>query len=628
MARPFFCSRVSYRRGSTARSNVASRRKANAVIDASRYTRDVFRFSVRLVRPYWHWLVVVLVTMIVETVASLAQPWPLKIVLDSVFGTEAAPSVLRWLVGDRPEQFVLLNVAVAGTVVIALVQAGSAYLNAYYTVSIGQWIAHDLRQTVYTHLQRLSMSYYDRHQIGPLISTITDDINSVQDFVSTSLLDIVIDSLTILGMLAVMLWLNWRFTLVALVVTPLVVIFVYRLRTVIKTATHDVRRHQSELVSIVQEGLGAIRVVKAFGQGAFERERLNVKSRQSVEAALYARRVRSLLGPVVTSFVALGTAGVLWFGAHEVLEGAMTAGALVVFMTYLGRLFRPVQSLARASTNIAQATVAVERVREVLNADERLPRAPHALPLAISGGRVAFEAVSFGYEPDRPVLTDVSFVAKPGELVGLVGSSGSGKSTLVSLIPRFYDPWSGAVTIDGQDVKSVTLRSLRRQIAFVLQETQLFYAPVWQNIAYGNPDATREDIVRAAELAQAHAFIEALPDGYDTILGQGGLGLSGGQRQRIGIARAIVRDARVLIMDEPSSGLDSESERLVFDGLHNLQVGRTTFVIAHRLSTIRHATQILVLDHGRIVERGTHDELAALGGLYTGMLKLQDTSAE
>ena len=583
----------------------------------------MLRFSLRLIRPYWRWLLVVAVAMIVETAMSLAQPWPLKIVLDSVFGTEPAPAVVVWLAGGRADALALLTVAVAATVVIALLQAANAYLNAFYTVSIGQWVAHDLRQSVYAHLQRLSMSYYDRQQIGPIVSTITDDINAVQDFVSTSLLDLVIDSLTIVGMIAVMLSINVRYTLVALAVTPLVLVFVYRLRVVIKTATHDVRRRQSELVSIVQEGLGAIRVVKAFGQGPFERERLAAKSRESVEAALYARRVRSLLGPVVTAVVAIGTAAVLWFGALEVLSGAMTAGALVVFLNYLGRLFRPIQSLARASTSIAQAAVGLERVRALLDADERLPRSPQARPLDVTAGRVAFEGVSFAYTPDRLVLQDVSFVAEPGQVIGLVGPSGSGKSTLVSLIPRFYDPVAGRVAIDGQDVREVTIRSLRRQIGFVLQDTHLFHAPVWQNIAYGTPDATREAIVEAARLAQAHAFIEALPDGYDTVVGQGGLGLSGGQRQRIGIARAILRDARILIMDEPSSGLAAESEHLVFAGLRTLTRGRTTFVIAHRLSTIRNADCILVLDGGRIVERGRHDELIALDGVYARIARLQ-----
>jgi len=567
----------------------------------------VLAFSLTLVRPYWKRLILVVVAMLVETAMSLASPWPLKIVLDSVLGSQPLPY----------DRFTVLNLAVAATVGIAILQAAGAYFNAYYTVSIGQRIAHDLRQSVYAHLQRLSMSYYDRQQIGPLISTITDDINAVQDFVSTSLLDILIDSLTIVGMLAVMFSLNWQFTLVALAVTPLLAIFVYRLRSVVKTATHDVRRRQSELVSIVQEGLGAIRVVKAFAQGAFERERLEAKSLESVEAALYARRVRSLLGPVVTGLVALGSAAVLWFGARLVLADAMTAGALVVFLTYLGKLFRPIQDVARASTNIAQAAVGLERVRAVLDADERLPRSPQVRRLDSVNGRVEFRDVSFGYDPDRLVLNNVSFTAEPGQLIGLVGPSGSGKSTLVALLPRFYDPLSGSVAIDGNDVRGFTIRSLRRQIAFVLQETQLFYAPVWQNIAYGKPDATRDEIIHAARLAQAHDFIEALPKGYDTMVGQGGLALSGGQRQRLGIARAMVRDASIVILDEPTSGLDTESERLVFDGLRNLLQGKTTFVIAHHLATIRRADCILVMDQGRIVERGTHAELLSRNGLYT-----------
>ena len=583
----------------------------------------MLRFAVRLVRPYWKWLLIVLASMLIDTAMGLASPWPLKIVLDSVFDARPLPAMFAWIAGDHLDRLGRLNVAVVATIIIALLQAASAYLNAYYTVSIGQWIAHDLRHSLYGHLQRLSMSYYDKQQVGPLISTITDDINAVQDFASTSLLDILIDVLTIVGMLAVMFTLNWRFTLVALAVTPLLVVFVFRLRSVVKQATRDVRRRQSEIVSIVQEGLGSIRVVKAFAQGGFERRRLDSKSRESVEAALHARRVRSLLGPVVTAMVALGTAAVLWFGARLVLEGAMTAGSLLVFMTYLGKLFRPIQDLARAGTNIAQAAVGLERIKAILDADERLPRAPNARALARAEGRVEFRQVTFGYDPARPVLTDVSFVVEPGQLVGLVGPSGSGKSTLVSLIPRFYDPDAGAVLIDGGDVREYTVRSLRRQIGFVLQDTQLFYAPIWQNISYGQPDATRDEIIRAATLAQAHEFIEALPNGYDTVVGQGGLTLSGGQRQRLGIARAMVRDAGILILDEPSSGLDAESERLVFEGLERLLAGRTTFVIAHRLTTIKKADVIFVMDQGRLVERGTHGELVARNGLYADLQRIQ-----
>ena len=591
-------------------SRVADSCSGDAMIDS------VTAFALQLVRPYWKWLLIVLAAMVIETATSLASPWPLKVILDSVFDSRPLPPVISALIGGRSDPLTLLNIAAGATVLIALLQAVSAYLGAFYAVSIGQWIAHDLRQSVYAHLMRLSMSYYDRQQVGPLISTITDDINAVQDFASTSLLDLVMDSITVVGMLAIMFTLNWRFTLVALGATPLLIVFVYRLRSVIRDATHDVRKRQSEVVSIVHEGLGSIRVVKAFARGAFERQRLEAKSRESVEAALYARRVRSLLGPVVTTFVAFGTAGVLWFGAREVLAGVMTAGALVVFVTYLGRLFRPIQAVARASTNIAQAAVGIERVRLVLDADDRLPRAANPKRLETVTGRVEFRDVTFGYDPARPVLKNISFQAEPGQLVALVGASGSGKSTLVGLIPRFYDPTSGSVLIDGEDVRTVSIRSLRRQIAFVLQETQLFHAPAWQNIAYGKPDATREEIVAAARVAQAHDFLEALPEGYDTVIGPGGLTLSGGQRQRVGIARAMIRDARILIMDEPTSSLDPESERLVFEGFARLVKGRTTFVIAHNVSTVQNADCILVMDDGRIVDRGTHAELVARNRLY------------
>src|SRR5687768_8387366 len=451
----------------------------------------MLRFSAGLIRPYLKWLLIVAGAMVIEIAMGLAAPWPLKIVLDSVFGETPLPSAFAWLAGGDLDRLARLNVAVVATIAIALLQAASAYVNAYYTVSIGQWIAHDLRLSVYSHLQRLSMSYYDKQQMGPLISTITDDINAVQEFASTSLLDIAIDVLTIARMLAVMFMLNWRFTAVALVATPLLAVFVFRLRSVIRQATRDVRRRQSEIVSIVQEGLGAIRVVKAFAQGAFERQRLEAKSRESVEAALHARRVRSLLGPVVTVLTAAGTAAVLWYGAREVLAGAMTAGALVIFLNYLGRLFRPIQALARASSDLAQAAVGLDRVRTVLDADERLPRAAHPLRPETVKGLVEFRHVTFAYVPGRPVLTEITFEALPGQMIGLVGPSGSGKSTLVSLIPRFYDATAGVVAIDGGDVRQWSIRSLRQRIAFVLQETHLFLAPVWQNIAYGKIDATR-----------------------------------------------------------------------------------------------------------------------------------------
>lgn len=582
--------------------------------------RATWHFLLQLIAPYRGSLSLVALALLVQTLARLASPWPLKVVLDSVLGGMPLPALLAPLVGAGTP-IAILDAAVVATIAIALIEAAAGYASAYYTASVGQWVAHDLRQTVYAHLQRLSLSFHERRQVGPLISTITDDVKAVQDFASQSLVSMVVDALTIVGVLVVMLSLNWNFTLIALSVTPLLALFVYRLRHLVRVSTHDVRRRQSEIVSIVQEGLTSIRVVKAFAQGRFELQRLDAKSLESVEAGLRARRIRALLPSLVTVLVATGTAAVLWFGARLVLQGQMSAGALVVFLAYLTRLFTPIQNLARTSNAIAQASVGLERVREVLAADERLARAPHARTLAQVAGRVEFRGVHFAYVPGRPVLHDISFVAAPGEMIGLVGRSGSGKSTLASLIARFYDPTAGQVLVDGIDIREVTARSLRRHIGFVLQETQLFHAPVWQNIAYGSPDATREAIVAAATQAHAHAFIEALPEGYDTIVGQGGAPLSGGQRQRIGIARAMIRNAPIVILDEPTSGLDAESEALVFDAFGRLLEGRTAFVIAHRLATIRRADQILVLDQGRIVEHGTHGALTAAGGLYASLLE-------
>ena len=583
--------------------------------------RATWHFLVQLITPYRGSLALVALALVVQALARLASPWSLKVVLDSVLGGMPLPSWLDPIVGRGASPLTVLNVAVTATIAIALIEAAAGYASAYYTASVGQWVAHDLRQLLYAHLQRLSLSFHERRQVGPLISTITDDVRAVQEFASQSLVTMVVDVLTIVGILVVMFTLNWNFTLIALSVTPLLGLFVYRLRHLVRASTRDVRRRQSEIVSIVQEGLTAIRVVKAFAQGRFELQRLDAKSLESVEAGLRARRIRALLPSMVTVLVAGGTAAVLWFGARLVLEGRMSAGALLVFLAYLSRLFTPIQALARTSTQVAQASVGLERVREVLAADERLARAADPRVLTAVEGYVEFQQVTFAYEPGRPVLQDISLVATPGQMIGLVGRSGSGKSTLASLIARFYDPLSGQILIDGVDIRQVTARSLRKHIAIVLQETQLFHAPVWQNIAYGSPDATRDDVVAAAGQAHAHVFIEGLPEGYDTIIGQGGTPLSGGQRQRIGIARAMIRRAPIVILDEPTSGLDAESEALVFDAFDHLLADGTSFVIAHRLATIRRADQILVLDEGRIVERGTHAALAASGGLYATLLE-------
>jgi subfamily B ATP-binding cassette protein MsbA len=514
-------------------------------------------------------------------------------------------------------------IAALGAVLIAILGSVASYIDNYYTESVGQWVAHDLRMRTYHHLQRLSLAYYDSHQTGQLLSTITDDIQTIQSFASSATLGIFVDLLTIVGMLGLMFWLNWDFALVAVGVTPFLLLFVSRFKRAVKKATHEVRHRQSDIVAVVQQGLESMRVVKAFGRQDLEQEELSEVSHATVDAALKARKVKSMLSPVVTVTVALCTSFVLWRGASLILIGTMTVGALTVFLSYLNKFFKPVQDLAKMTNAIAQAAVGVERIQAILETDTIIPEHPDAREPGATRGEIAFDHVAFGYNKDEPVLRDVSFTIKQGELVGVVGTTGGGKSTVVSLIPRFYDPTSGCVRIDGVDIREYKLHPLRDQIGFVLQDTVLFRGTIRDNIAYGRPGATQKEIEEAAKLANADEFISRMPHGYDTMVGERGLTLSGGQRQRIGIARAVIRNTPILILDEPTAALDTESERLVIEALERLMKGRTVITIAHRLSTIRDANKIIVLSGGVVAEQGTHQELIALGGVYAELHRIQ-----
>jgi ABC-type multidrug transport system fused ATPase/permease subunit len=578
-----------------------------------------------LLRPYRGWLAIVLLATAIETAMGLAAPWPLKIVLDNVIGAHEPPAWLRDIASWMPGHGAMRIAAAAalGGVIIAVLGAIASYLDNYYTESVGQWVANDLRVRVYRHLDRLSLAYYDTHRTGTLLSTITDDIATIQGFASATTLGIVIDLLTIAGMLGLMFWLEWDFALVAVAVAPFLLLFVTRFRKAIKAATRELRQRESDLLSVVQQGLESIRVVNAFGRQELEEKHLADASQQAVQAALQARRVKSLLPPVVTVIVSLCTGFVLWRGASLVSASAMTLGSLTVFLSYLGKFFKPVQDVAKMSGAIAQAAVGVERVRAILDIDMSIPERPDARDPGRLNGAIRFDRVSFGYDPAVPVLRDLSFSIAPGQFVGIAGATGTGKSTVVSLIPRFYDPTAGRVLIDGVDVRDYVLQGLRAQIGFVLQDTILFRATVRENIAYGRPDASDEEIVEAAKLANAHGFIVRMPKGYDTLLGERGQTLSGGERQRIGIARAIIRNSPILILDEPTAALDSESERLVMEALERLMKGRTVITIAHRLSTIRDADKIIVLKGGRVAEQGTHDELLAAGGVYADLNRIQ-----
>jgi len=567
--------------------------------------RRVARRLLALSRPHLWRLALAGLCLLVSSASFLAIPYVIRPLIDSVFVHHDAAAL------DR------VTLTLVGVVVVtAAFGYGRGYLLAY----TGTRIVSDLRVRLYTHLQGLSLSFYDERRTGEIMSRVTADTTLVQTVITNNLLSLVQQVFTLAVVVVIVLVTDWRLALLALAVAPLLVVMGLLVGRRTRALSKQAQEQLAEASTVLEETLSATRVVKAFGRERYELGRYAGAVGRSFSITVSAARLRALFEAVMTTAGFAAVAVVLWFGGHEVLAHRLTPGGLISFLFYLMLLIGPLQSLASLYNEFQQALGGAARIFELLDMRPAIVDAPGAYALPVVRGHLEVRGLSFAYGADghlgSVVLDGVDLTAAPGQVVALVGPSGAGKTTLVSLLPRFYDLTAGRITIDGHDIRGVTQESLRAVMAIVPQEPTLFGGTVRENIAYGRAGATNDEVERAARAANAHAFIAALPDGYDAVVGERGVKLSGGQRQRIAIARAILKDPRLLILDEATSALDNHSEALVQEALERLMAGRTTIVIAHRLTTVERADKIIVLDRGRVVEEGTHAGLLAHGGLY------------
>jgi ATP-binding cassette, subfamily B, bacterial len=582
-------------------------------------TVRLLRKVLRRLGPYGGRFAAAVIQVLVIGFLELAKPWPLKVIVDDVLG--GRPLAWPWVGGLGPRG--LLLVACLALVGVYALLGALGVTSNYATISVGQRMVNDFRSELYAHLQRLSLSFHSRRQVGDLLYRLTADTLAIQTLTMNGFFPVVASVVMLAGMLLVMLRLDWQLTLVALAVVPALFLSIVGMSRRMTALATDARVKESALWALAQRTMGAIRVIQAFTTEEDEHRRFVRTSTESLDATLRLYTFQTFYSSFVNVLIAAGTAGVLWLGASHVLAGRLSIGEVLVFSSYLASLYAPINNLTQTYGLIQGARVGAERVFDILDTAPDLADGPRPLARGEVHGAVTFEDVQFGYEPGRLVLKDVSFHARAGELVALVGATGAGKTTVVSLIPRFYDPTAGRVLLDGIDVREFQLRALRQQVAMVLQPALVFPTSVRENIAYGRPGASLAEIREAARLAQLDDFLERLPDGLETVVGEAGTTLSAGEQLRITIARAVLRDAPILILDEPTAALDATTEALVMQGLERLMVGRTTFVIAHRLSTVRRADVILVLDDGRIVERGTFPELVARGGHFARLHRTQ-----
>jgi subfamily B ATP-binding cassette protein MsbA len=552
-------------------------------------------------RPYARRLAAALACMFVASACNIVPPWLLKNVVDDVL---------------IQKDLAMLNTLPFLLVVLFIGKGLASYGHQYLMNWTGQRVVMDLRLLLYDHLQRMSLKYLYGKRLGELMSRITNDVSILQNLVTSVLVNLVVQAVTFVGMVAFLLYINWRLSLVAFAVIPLTVLILDRASRRLRSVGHEIQSELASLSAVVQEAFGAIRVVRSFATEDLELERFGRSNRDNFRAVMHGVQVQSALAGVIEVVLIAALALILWLGGRKVVGGELTPGELIAFLGYLGFMVQPIRVLTSVTSSLQMGLAAADRIFAMLDTPVDIASPANPVRVGALEGRVAFEGVSFSYVAGREVLGGIDLEVCPGERVAIVGPTGSGKSTLADLVPRFYDPDRGAVLVDGRDVRTLDLSELRRQIGVVHQDSILLRGTIGFNISYGLPGMSSEDIARAADIAGIRAFIESLPLGYDTEVGERGVTLSGGQRQRIAIARAVARNPRILILDEATSSLDSEVERQVQEAMNTAMAGRTSLVIAHRLSTIRGADRIVVLDRGRIVGQGTHDELMAMGGLY------------